>query len=459
MACIIPAMRNNSSSAPEGNIRSPAWARKMQRGIGYAQRGNTKRAAEQFQAVIKMDPKNPDALHFLGIIMHQRGRSDEAIRLICHSLAFAPDNANAHNNLGNVLNETGESEEAIASYRTALKHDPQNAESLNNLGVLLRNRGEFDEAIEVLSQAVEIQPTLAEAHHNLGQAYASKGQLFAASESYLKEFDLSGDWADPVRVAQIFVARVDLAEAERLLVDYLERHPEHSGAQFQLSAVRRDNVEFANEGFVTEQFDRFAASFDATLKRLDYRAPELVAGAVAERLGEPKADKDILDLGCGTGLAGLLLTSYKKHLVGVDLSTKMMELARQRGCYDALSKAELQSYMEKQPPAHVDIAICVDTLVYIGALERTYMGAAHILKPGGLFIATVEALPDEADDDYVVDPVGRFKHARHYLQRLATENGLTALSIGDAVLRQENKVDVNGFVVQLQKPPPVSPQS
>jgi predicted TPR repeat methyltransferase len=136
----------------------------------------------------------------------------------------------------------------------------------------------------------------------------------------------------------------------------------------------------------------------------------------------------------------------------VDLSTGMMELAKRRDCYDSLLNAELQNFLEKQPPACFDVAVCVDTLVYIGALERTYAGAAHILKPGGLFFATVEALPDDVEDDYVVDPVGRFKHSRHYLQRLADENGLAVLSIDDAVLRLENAVDVNGFVVGLQKP-------
>jgi predicted TPR repeat methyltransferase len=41
-----------------------------------------------------------------------------------------------------------------------------------------------------------------------------------------------------------------------------------------------------------------------------------------------------VDLGCGTGLMGPLLRSHVSVLEGVDLSTAMVEKARERGCYD-----------------------------------------------------------------------------------------------------------------------------
>lgn len=39
---------------------------------------------------------------------------------------------------------------------------------------------------------------------------------------------------------------------------------------------------------------------------------------------------DILDLGCGTGLAGAWLKDYAKTLIGVDISTEMVKAAKKK---------------------------------------------------------------------------------------------------------------------------------
>lgn len=36
-----------------------------------------------------------------------------------------------------------------------------------------------------------------------------------------------------------------------------------------------------------------------------------------------------LDLGCGTGLSGSALSPHTRHLIGVDLSRKMLQMASQ----------------------------------------------------------------------------------------------------------------------------------
>jgi ubiquinone/menaquinone biosynthesis C-methylase UbiE len=40
--------------------------------------------------------------------------------------------------------------------------------------------------------------------------------------------------------------------------------------------------------------------------------------------------QEILDLGCGTGLCGAWFTDYSARLVGVDLSPKMIEVAKKK---------------------------------------------------------------------------------------------------------------------------------
>ena len=66
----------------------------------------------------------------------------------------------------------------------------------------------------------------------------------------------------------------------------------------------------------------------------------------------PGRDKlAILDLGCGTGLAGLAFQPLAARLDGVDLSPAMIEKARARGIYDHLDVADLETRAGGAGPA------------------------------------------------------------------------------------------------------------
>ena len=56
-----------------------------------------------------------------------------------------------------------------------------------------------------------------------------------------------------------------------------------------------------------------------------------------------RAELAILDLGCGTGLAGAAFKPLAARLDGVDLSPAMIEKARARQIYDHLQVADLQT--------------------------------------------------------------------------------------------------------------------
>src|SRR4029077_18883888 len=89
-------------------------------------------------------------------------------------------------------------------------------------------------------------------------------------------------------------------------------------------------------------FDQYAPRFDRALEDLGYRAPALLRDAVTAhgtRFGT------MLDLGCGTGLAGAALRPQVDWLVGVDLSPKMIEEARRKGVYDRLAVGDIAAFL------------------------------------------------------------------------------------------------------------------
>merc|ERR1712000_265527 len=83
-------------------------------------------------------------------------------------------------------------------------------------------------------------------------------------------------------------------------------------------------------------YDEWAASYDREMAKedQDYVGPALAAAHVLQAFGTKSIDPslEILDAGCGTGLAGIALAQIgAKKIDGVDLSQGMLDIARKAG--------------------------------------------------------------------------------------------------------------------------------
>jgi len=83
------------------------------------------------------------------------------------------------------------------------------------------------------------------------------------------------------------------------------------------------------------------------------------------------ASLDILDIGCGTGLAGAWLKDYARSLVGVDLSEQMVNVARKKMLYQELHVQPLNAFLEGCDRTF-DLVVAADVLSYVGDLQSTF---------------------------------------------------------------------------------------
>jgi predicted TPR repeat methyltransferase len=241
----------------------------------------------------------------------------------------------------------------------------------------------------------------------------------------------------------------EVGKAVEIFEEWLKGEPENPIARHMLAACSGRQVPArASDAFIETTFDSFAASFDAKLAKLLYRAPALITTMVAENEPHRLGSLDVLDIGCGTGLCGPLLAPYAHRLVGVDLSARMLDQARARNVYDQLLKCELTAYLG-DTDERFDLIVSADTLVYFGPLEPVVAAAARALRPGGRLIFTVEALSDE-DARFSLSPNGRYRHGRTYIER-ALDQAQLVPHIVSAELRLEAGAPVQGFVAQGTK--------
>ena len=152
----------------------------------------------------------------------------------------------------------------------------------------------------------------------------------------------------------------------------------------------------------------------------------------------------ILDVGCGTG-ATLTALSDLGELVALDRSPAALRFCRRRG-FSQLILAEA----ERLPVASdsVEVVLALDLLEHIeddGAAAREI---ARVLRPGGIAIITVPALPGLwSEHDEALDHIRRYRARR--LRRILTEAGfrieklspvITALLLPIAALRFVQRV-------------------
>jgi len=106
---------------------------------------------------------------------------------------------------------------------------------------------------------------------------------------------------------------------------------------------------------------------------------QLESGYV-ERFG---ADKDVLEVGCGTGLVLERIARFARSAKGVDLSPGMLEKARQRGLDVVEGSATALPFAD----ASFDVTCSFKVLAHVPDIKKALSEMARVTRPGGMILA------------------------------------------------------------------------
>jgi predicted TPR repeat methyltransferase len=416
-------------------------------------KGELATAELAYRHVLQIDPDNADALDLLGMLAAQTGHLPQALALLDRAVERAPCVADFHINRGNILRLRGQFEEAAAAYRAAIAIDGHAVGAYMNLGAALARLGQLDPAAEAAQRAVGLAPDNADVHYVLANIRSDQRRWEEATAAYRRVLALDPAYLDAYEGLVHLLCRAgNTEEAGQLVRSWRRLDPADPRSAHMLAALTGEDVPArASSGYVRTVFDRFAESFDEKLHSLDYRAPQLVSAAVEAALGAGRSDLEVLDAGCGTGLCGPLLRPYARRLVGVDLSSGMLQRAELRACYDALATADLPAYLE-EVGQQFDLIAAADVLCYFGDLSPVLAAAGTALRPGGHFAFTVEHLQENEAAGFRLNRHGRYSHTAAHVVAAAGATGLSVIRSDGEVLRMEAGEPVAGLVVLLRRP-------
>ena len=158
--------------------------------------GDLAHARQAYEAVLRIDPGQPDALHLLGVLLDQAGDHAGAIDLIGRAIVLAPRQPEMHGNLATALLAAGRAEEAEAQYRVAIGIAPRYAEGHYNLANLLRAQGRAREAVDAFTATLAVQPGHVQARNNLAMLlWEDLDDAAGAERQFRLLLSLAPDWA------------------------------------------------------------------------------------------------------------------------------------------------------------------------------------------------------------------------------------------------------------------------
>ncbi len=229
-------------------------------------------AKRLYEQSLAFDPRNPDALHLLGLTELQSGAAGRAAELIRKAVALRPKNWAYQANLAAALTALGELDEALAAFRRAARLNPEEpqfqmgiancfalrgkyseaetqlrritqrypgyAHAWFNLGNAVRDQGRTEDALDLYRRAIKMDPGLLDAHNNLGNALHTLGRLEEAEQTYRRTLELEPDYAmGHGNLASVLIDRRRFAEAETVCRNAIARAPDSAMLNSFLAAA------------------------------------------------------------------------------------------------------------------------------------------------------------------------------------------------------------------------------
>lgn len=363
-------------------------------------------AENYFQSALRLNPDSPHALINLGNFAVNHQNLTTAEHYYKRAIELSPDEPSAHLGYADMLCRAGRRAEALEEYRAATLLNPDSPELSNNLGVMLKETGDYTEALGLFFNAFTRAPQTDEYALNIAETLTL---LYYKDPDTAKKIAANWHLQAP---NNIFAARIN--------------------------AAFRGELSDNNQIYTQKLFDNFADNYELVLANIGYELPRRFRGITGDVEGL------IVDIGCGSGLVGVAYQTDFTHLIGVDISEKMLAKAAEKHCYERLiCQDALEFCVQKLPTLRPQLITAADVCCYLNDLTPLLRACAPCP-----IIFSIENAPAEVAQAKL-SASGRYQHNPWFVTELLSSLYATVQS-QTLTLRQENGKPVTGTVFYAQ---------
>lgn len=405
-------------------------------------------AKKQFNNVLALQPYHLEAQFYHGVLALEANDLDTAKHAFNAILTIDEEHVEAITNLGVIALKEDLPQLAIDYFTKALSLDHEHLEARNNLAATFIHHDRFENALMHYDVLLKNDPHHIEYLYNSGVAQMALGHLQEAIDHFETLLSVDDYHFDTLNNLAAICLRINQhAKAIALLERALLVKPNDEVTQFLLDVYQKhEKQREACPTYTKNLFNNYALYYDEHLKGpLNYTLPQVV-GRLLHQFVHSHIKKAI-DLGCGTGLCAGPLREMSDHLTGIDISSKMLAQAKEKGVYDELIESELISFLDANTDLY-DLAIAMDVLPYLGALDSFFQHLYQRLASPSLLIFTHEI---SVSAPWQLQESARFCHHPDYVHALSRQQRFELLHQEKIIARQQNEQAVEVMIYVMSK--------
>ncbi|MFH1110441.1 MAG: sulfatase-like hydrolase/transferase [Planctomycetota bacterium] len=321
-------------------------------------------AEEHFKIALKLDDRNPDVHFRYAELLQHSGRTEDAVRRYEKALELFPTFADAHVSLAHALKKSGRTEEAsrhleqaIVEFEKEVDRKPGDADLHSQLAMIYVRTGRTSQAVAQFRETLRLQPTHGRALLNLGVELEGQGEIKEAEEVLRQATARSEVAADAYLALGILLSKQGRHdEAVKMCEKSIELKPANTSAIQELSGYYLGGRRFAdairilrigtekvpnNVTFLNMLAKLLATCGDAKLRD----GPTAVTlASKASQLTQDREPSVLATLAAGHAECG----DFPR---AIEIARKAVQLAEdaQQGELAAAIRSQLDGYLKNQP--------------------------------------------------------------------------------------------------------------
>jgi predicted TPR repeat methyltransferase len=170
--------------------------------------------------------------------------------------------------------------------------------------------------------------------------------------------------------------------------------------------------------------DKYAKEYDDQIRNYNCYIAEVLFGLSYEFV---KNGETLLDVGIGTGISSQLFYLAGLQVFGIDGSTEMLNICKQKRIARELIEHDLLVFPWPYQDNMFNHLICCGVFHFIGVLDKIFKEISRVQKKDGILAFTIMSGNDgqrnqEQFEERIEDGLNVFSHKASYIYQLLENN-------------------------------------